>query len=378
MAIYKRGRTYWYSFYFRGEHIQESSKQRNLTVARQMEAAHRTALAKGEVGFRDKKPAPTLKQFAQQFLDNTGLGRKQEPKVSTKAFYANALNQLLKYEPLASARMDENLPELAKRFIRTTKVGPARKNAYLRTLRRAAHVALELGLVGSVPRFPMEQGEREREFVLDCAQESAYLGAAPQPLHDAATLMLGTGLCVGEVCGLEWRDVHLQPVNGARFGYLRVADGKTRNRRRNVPLSAAVRAMLEARRVEAETRWVFTDAETEQGPLSKSTVQHQHLKLRRALGLPEGFVLHSLRHTFLTRLGASGADAFSIKRIAGHSSVAISEKYIHPTPESLERAFERLEAYNARSLQEGPRLLGPATVSATPNGPGLEDEQEVA
>src|SRR5215831_6074191 len=112
--------------------------------------------------------------------------------------------------------MDAKLPEVAKRFIRTTKVSPARKNAYLRTLRRAAHVALELGLVQSVPRFPLEQGETEREFVLDPAQESVYLASAPQPLKDAATLMLGTGLCVGEVCGLEWRDVHLVPVNGAR------------------------------------------------------------------------------------------------------------------------------------------------------------------
>jgi hypothetical protein len=152
MAIFKRGKVYWYHFWFNGDHIQESSKQGNPRVARQMEAAHRTALAKGEVGIRDKKPAPTLKQFAQQFLDNAGAGRKQEPKASTKAFYADALNQMLKCEPLASARMDDNLPEVAKKFIRTTKVGPARKNAYLRTLRRAAHVALELGLVRCRPK----------------------------------------------------------------------------------------------------------------------------------------------------------------------------------------------------------------------------------
>jgi integrase len=330
-----------------------------------MEAAHKTALAKGEVGIRDRKPVPTLRQFAQQFLDNAGAGRKQEPKASTLGFYADALNQMLKFEPLASARMDDNLPEVAKRFIRTTHVSPGRKNAYLRTLRRAAHVALELGLARSVPRFPLEQGEREREFVLSPDQESAYLTAAPQPLKDAATLMLGTGLCVGETCVLAWRDVYLEPVNGARFGYLHVRDGKTRNRRRNVLLNSAVHAMLAARRAQAETPWVFTDSETGQSQLSKSTVQHQHVTLRRNLRLPEGFVLHSLRHTFLTRLGASGADAFSIKRIAGHSSVTISEKYIHPTPESLERAFERLEEYNARSLTAGPKMLEAATVSAT-------------
>jgi integrase len=191
-----------------------------------MEAAHKTALAKGEVGIKDRKPAPTLRQFAQQFLDNAGLGRRREPKTSTKEFYADALNQMLKYEPLASARMSDNLPELAKKFIRTTKVGPARKNAYLRTLRRGVHVARELGLVRSVPRFALEQGEVERDFVLSPEQEAAYLAAAPQPLKDAALLMVGTGLCVGEVCGLEWRDVHLEPVNGAPSAGCTSAMGK--------------------------------------------------------------------------------------------------------------------------------------------------------
>ena len=48
----------------------------------------------------------------------------------------------------------------------------------------------------------------------------------------------------------------------------------------------------------------------------------------------------------LTRLGESGADAFTIMRIAGHSSVTVSQRYIHPTPEGMERAFERLEKLN--------------------------------
>lgn len=48
----------------------------------------------------------------------------------------------------------------------------------------------------------------------------------------------------------------------------------------------------------------------------------------------------------LTRLGEAGTDAFTIKRIAGHSSITISERYVHPTPEGLERAFDRLEAFN--------------------------------
>jgi hypothetical protein len=48
----------------------------------------------------------------------------------------------------------------------------------------------------------------------------------------------------------------------------------------------------------------------------------------------------------LARIGEAGADACTIMRIARHSSVTVSQLYVHPTPESLERAFERLESLN--------------------------------
>lgn len=61
MAIYKQPKSkyWWYKFTWNGEQIRESTKQTNKRVAEQMEAAHRTALAKGEMGIRDKKPART-------------------------------------------------------------------------------------------------------------------------------------------------------------------------------------------------------------------------------------------------------------------------------------------------------------------------------
>jgi hypothetical protein len=64
-------------------------------------------------------------------------------------------------------------------------------------------------------------------------------------------------------------------------------------------------------------------------------------------------------------LGESGADAFSIMKIMGHSSVTVSQRYVHPTPEILERAFERLEERNqgaAAKLVAGLGRQLPATV----------------
>jgi hypothetical protein len=76
----------------------------------------------------------------------------------------------------------------------------------------------------------------------------------------------------------------------------------------------------------------------------------------------EDFVLHSLRHTMLTRVGETGADSFTIKKTAGHSSVTTSEKYIHPSGETMERAFQRLETLNLGAAN----LLNPAANSASP------------
>jgi hypothetical protein len=73
---------------------------------------------------------------------------------------------------------------------------------------------------------------------------------------------------------------------------------------------------------------------------------------------PQTSVLHSVRHTFLTRLGLAGVDAFTIMRLAGHGSVAMSQRYVHPTPASLETAIAKLDLLNSSenslSVIDGP------------------------
>ena len=65
MSIRKRGKRYWFRFMWKSEWIEKSTGQGNANVARQMEAAYRTALAKGELGIVERQPVPTLKKFAE-------------------------------------------------------------------------------------------------------------------------------------------------------------------------------------------------------------------------------------------------------------------------------------------------------------------------
>jgi integrase len=69
------------------------------------------------------------------------------------------------------------------------------------------------------------------------------------------------------------------------------------------------------------------------------------------------FVLYSLRHTFLTRLGESGCDAWTLARIAGHSNISMSSRYVHPSENAVLDAMARLGGHKSGHNQnEAPQL----------------------
>src|SRR2546425_12767807 len=74
VAIFKRGNVYWYHFVFNGDHKQESTKQGNPRVARQIEAAHKTRLARG-IADLEREKVPSLAGFKQRFLDEIRVRR---------------------------------------------------------------------------------------------------------------------------------------------------------------------------------------------------------------------------------------------------------------------------------------------------------------
>src|SRR5215831_1850106 len=100
MAIYKRGKVYWYKFRWYGKLIRESTKQGSDKVARQMEAAHRTSLAKGEVGIREKKPVPTLREFIDKRIEPWGKARFEKTSPNTwRDYYRVGLRAIEAFRP---------------------------------------------------------------------------------------------------------------------------------------------------------------------------------------------------------------------------------------------------------------------------------------
>jgi integrase len=351
----KKGRcgVYWYKFMWNGLLVRESTKQGNDKVARQMEAAHKTSLAKGEVGIREKRKAPTLADFAdKQFLPWAEAAFAAKHK--TWLYYRNGVRRLKAYGPLASSALDDKrLGEQSSGYIafRQSKgLAVSSINRELQVLRRLLHLATEWGFVEQVPKIKMLHGERHREFVLSPEEEAKYLAVAREPLASLAMVLADSGMRPEECYRLEWQ--YVTWTNG-RQGSLFVTHGKTAAARRALPMTPRVRKLLEARWEVAGKPlegWVWP-APTRSGHVEPCSLKKQHARALK-LSKVRTFVLYSLRHTFLTRLGAAGCDVWTLARIAGHSSVAISARYVHPSEDSVFAAVEKLGGHKPGHTEE--------------------------
>jgi integrase len=260
MAVYKQPKSkyWWYKFTWNGESIRESTKQTNRREAKTMEYARRTALAKGEVGIHDRKPVPTLKEFAERDFRPWVLSTfVKKPK--TIAYYENGINRLLSFGRLAGERLDaitsDRVAEyVAKRLQAKGKRGcqlqVASLNRELQALRRMFRLAEEWGKVDkALPAVKMLPGEKHRERVLTAAEAELYFrGASTEAMeqHADAALLRDVATILVD-CGLRPEECfRLRPENVAE-GKLCIHYGKTDNARRRIPMTPRVKAVLDVR-----------------------------------------------------------------------------------------------------------------------------------
>ena len=202
---------YWYKFMWQGKLVRESTKQGSDKVARQMEAAHRTSLAKGEVGLRDKKPSPTLAEFIHNRFEPWARSTFENTSPKTwRDYYKVGIRAIQNYGPLANSKLNEITSETAAGFgahrqaqgMQVTTV-----NSSLQILRRILRLAVEWGASQSAPSIRMLPGGRHREHVVTFDEEARYLAAAPEVVARVCTILVDTGLRPEECFRLRWEAI---------------------------------------------------------------------------------------------------------------------------------------------------------------------------
>lgn len=372
--IYKRGKFYWYKFVFNGKLVRESTRQGNDKVARNMESTHRTSLAKGEVGLREKKIVLTLTEFMDKRFEPWAKAQFSS-RNKTWLWYRNGLRRLKTFGPLASLPLNEITSESVTGYVakrQSEDLAVSSINRELQVLRRVLNVAVEWGALESTIKVKLLSGETRRERVITSDEERRYLAVAPEPLSSIATVLVDSGLRPEECFRMRWENINFST---GKYGSLFVTHGKTAAARRLVPLTPRVRLILQNRWQQAnrpDDGWVWL-APTASGHVEPSSVKKQHAKafetiagnLKKDEKPVRPFVLYSLRHTFLTRLGESGCDVWTLARIAGHSSIAMSNRYVHPGNDAVVDAMLRMVGGHKSghsteiiiSTTETPRLL---------------------
>ena len=107
--------------------------------------------------------------------------------------------------------------------------------------------------------------------------------------------------------------------------------------------------------------WVFTNTRT-QLPHTVNGVAHVFRRAVKRAGITTGdVVLHTLRHTAISRMIAMGIDDFTVMAISGHRSIRMLERYTHPTET---RKLDALETFTAIDGQNLGRIKNPAVKKA--------------
>lgn len=161
-------------------------------------------------------------------------------------------------------------------------------------------------------------------------------------LKDMIRVGLCTGLRRGELLALRWRDVDLE------HGFLTVANRGTFKTKsgseRRLPVVGDAFEVLQRRyvaRLESEAVAdgpVFTDG---CGLSIKPDRASRRLKkFLRLAKLDEDLHFHSLRHTCASWLAMRGVPLRTIQAILGHSSITVTERYSHLSPEVMVKAMQ--------------------------------------
>ncbi len=349
MAVYRRGKTWWYVFEFQGRKIQESSGFRNKTAALRAEAKRRTDLMERRAGFTKSKPIPKFDEFSKQFLEWSLLQHRPKThelhelncKTLKRFFRGKYLDEITSemVEDFKSARKQERI-----RWAKDRSVTGATVNRALTTLKLLYHQAERSGYAvrNPVVGVSMFREPLDSMRVISFEEQAAYLTETSQPLHDIAKIILDTGMRPEEVFRMKAEDLDFKQK--AIFNPY----GKTKAARRTIPMTDEALCLLKLRVKKATklgTPYLFRSRHDVQKPIG--SVKKAHSAAVKRAKIQRYFRLYDLRHTFATRAVDAGTDLPTLSSLLGHASILMTMRYVHPAAEQKKTAMGKFEKFSA-------------------------------
>ena len=167
-------------------------------------------------------------------------------------------------------------------------------------------------------------------------------------LHDITLLSLHTGARAGEIFNLKGQDVDLEN------DLITFRDTKN-TETRYAPITKDVKKMLKCRMPDNSNDYIFTDKDGEK----IKEVSNAFQRIVDDLGFNDGVddtrqrvVFHTCRHTFASWLAIQGTPLYTIAKLMGHKSIAMSERYAHLSPDHKKDAVNSMSSIFSKTSDQ--------------------------
>ena len=333
-----------------GQRVRKRKVMATRRAAEQFERDLRDKLLGGTYGQKEVK-SPIVAEFATEFMETYA-------KVNNKPSELRSKETMLRVHivpMLGKLQLDQVGVREIERF-KAKKVtegkGPKTINNCLTCLRKMLATAQEWGLIAAIPAVKwMKVPTPEFDF-LDFKEAERLIAAADADAKPMVTVALKTGLRLGELLGLRWDDVDL--VAGRLVVRQNVVHGivgtPKSGKSREVPLSESAVAAFKVARKPKPGRIVFSGPDGSY--LTKEMTKHYLWRACRKAGLRE-IGWHVLRHTFASHLVMRGAPVAAVQQLLGHSTIEMTMRYAHLTPDVRRDAVRLLDGHS-RGAQDRP------------------------
>lgn len=166
------------------------------------------------------------------------------------------------------------------------------------------------------------------------------------------TLSYSTGIRIGELCALQWKDIDLekriltvsktiqriQCKNGANKTKLIITDPKSDSSKRKIPIPECMMSFLHKFKGNDNDFIVSGNKK----PVEPRTMQYRFSKILKNAELPSVH-FHALRHIFASTCVKLGFDIKSLSELLGHSSVEITlNRYVHSSFEQKQEYMKKI------------------------------------
>ena len=168
-----------------------------------------------------------------------------------------------------------------------------------------------------------------------------------------------TGLRVGELCALKWSDVDFEAAmlnvcknvvttynftnnDNKRRKKINLVQNSTKSQNRVVPLNKTALALLQEMYSNANDKTGYIAGG--KNPGNVSSLIRSYERICKLAGIPNCKGVHTLRHTFASRLFSKGADIKVISEVLGHTDIGFTyNTYIHLAENQTKNALKLLD-----------------------------------